>query len=1043
MKKKYTVFIRRKAIGCLSFIIFCNLSLPGYGEMKPMLSPSHISAFKAVNVHGVVTGTANDPLPGVSVAIKGTTRGTTTDANGNYELADVPDDAVLVFSYIGYERQEVKVDSRIKIDVRLNQSQTTLNQLVVVGYGTQKQSNLTGAISVVDMDKKAGQPITNASNALYGVPGLYVNLNHSEPGTDRAAIQIRGMGTLSSNAPLVLVDGIEYPMDEVDPDDIASITVLKDASASIYGSKAANGVILITTKKGSGKSKVNYSFYYGIQQPTILSDLVWDPIVYMKSLNQAEKNEGKEALTFSDKQIQGYELGMKIDPLTYPSNNWYDIALRNGIIRKHDLSVSGGTEKYDYRFSIGYLNRHGIVFGPGNSENKYSLGLSSSVQVSKRLRIGASIHGYYRDYTQPSYGTDEFWSDFGRVLPIQNDTLKDGSYGYPFLRIPGRNNWENPRMIAYEGSYRKTVLRYLTTLQATYHLPFGLTYNVKFGADKYDGLQKQFIPLMVKYEAKTGEPQYFNSAATAPRAYSYDDNELNIHFYNTLNWHHLFAGKHDVTAMIGGSYDNYVYDQSGAEITGYSDATLTALSVGLTPLSISGNTTHETLESAFGRVNYSYNNKYLLEAIFRYDGSSRLAPQSRWGFFPAVSAGWRIVQEPFFHVDFINSLKLRASVGQLGNQAVDLYSYENTITLGHDYSFGGPNGVLASGAAATAYSDPHVTWETTTDYDAGLDAAFWHNRIGLTVDVYKKWTTGILRRVNLPSQVGDLSGPVKNVGTVRNIGYEIGLNFHDHIGSFHYGVSGNISYNKNEVINLNGEVLYNYSTNLSTITKKGYPIDAFYVLKAVGIFQSDEEVAKSAFQSQDTQAGYIKYEDVNGDGIINGDDRVIIPISSVMPKYNYAFGIDLSYKGVGLTAQFQGVSGIKEAPMNRPSTPLNNGADLTWEWVTDSWTPDRPNAKLPILTEANYGSTENFLPSTFWLKDASYLRLKTIQLQYTIPDQWLAKVKIEKLSVFINAENWLTITHFKEGDPEAMYNAIGISHYPMLKTINGGVNVTF
>jgi TonB-linked SusC/RagA family outer membrane protein len=1040
MKNFYRVSLGR-APGCLLFIFFFYFPFIGRGNVPASHTAGQLSA--TIDVRGRVTGASGTPLVGVSVALKGTSRGTTTDAAGNFKLDKVPADAILVFSYIGYERTEIKVAGKENLQVELHPSQTALNQVVVVGYGTQKRSNLTGAISSVDMSTKAGQPITNASNALYGVPGLYVNLNHSEPGTDRASIRIRGMGTLSSNDPLVLVDGVEYPMDEVDPDDIASITILKDASASIYGSKAANGVILVTTKKGSGPSKVNYSYYYGIQQPTMLEDLVWDPIVYMKSLDQAEMNEGKDAVTFSKEQIQGYELGMKIDPFTYPSNNWYKIALRNGIIRKHDLSISGGTDKYNYRLSVGYLNRHGIVFGPGNSENKYSFGMNSSAQVSKRLRVGASIHGYYRDYTQPSYGTDEFWSDFGRAIPIENDTLKDGSYGYPFLRVPGRNNWENPRMIAYEGSYRKTLVRYLATLEATYQLPFGLSYHIKFGADKYDGLQKQFIPLMVKYEAKSGDEQDFNSASTAPRAYSYDDNELNTHFYNTLSWHHQFTGGHDVTAMVGGSYDNYLYDQSGSEITGYSDATLTALNAGTIPLAISGNTTHEALESGFGRINYSYKNKYLLEGIFRYDGSSRLAPQSRWGFFPAVSAGWRIDQEPFFHAGFISALKLRASVGQLGNQAVALYSYENTITLGHDYSFGGQKGVLASGAAATSYSDPRVTWETTTDYDLGVDATFWQNRIDLTADVYKKWTTGILRTVNLPSQVGDLSGPVRNVGAVSNTGYEITLMFHDHIGSFHYGVSGNVSYNRNKVASLDGQVLYNYSTNLSTITKKGHPIDAYYVLKAVGIFQSDEEVAKSAFQSSDTKAGYIKYEDVNGDGTINGDDRVIVPYSSVVPKYNYAFGIDLSYKGIGLTAQFQGVSGIKEAPMSRPATPLNNGAGLTWEWVNDSWTADRPNAKLPILTEANYGSTENFLPSTFWLQDASYLRLKTIQLQYAIPGQWLSKVKIEKLSVFINAENWLTFTKFKDGDPEAMYNAIGISHYPMLKTLSGGLNVTF
>lgn len=1042
MNKIYMTF-RTKAIMIVSLVtLFCISPFILMGNNALTVS-DELSLQRIDVVKGVVSGPSGKPLIGVSVAVKGTDKGTVTDANGAYEIHSISDDAVLVFSYIGYEKKEVEVNGRSVIDVTLTSSATTLDQLVVVGYGTEKKENLTGAITTVNMSSKEGQPVTNAENVLYGVPGVYANLNASQPGVDRAMIRIRGVGTLNNNNPLVLVDGIEYPMSELDPNDIESITILKDASAAIYGSKAANGVILVTTKKGAGKAKVNYSYYYGIQNPTILPDLVWNSVAYMKALNQAELNEGKALQTFSKEDIGGYQLGMLHDPFTYPSNNWFDIAGKDGLIRKHNLSVSGGTDKYKYRFSIGLLDRNGIYIGKGNHENKYSLGINTSAQVSKKLKIGLSMHGYFRNYTQPVYEVGTFMSQLMRSLPIQNDTLEDGNNGYTFLRIPGHNNWTSSRQYMDDGFMKKRIVRYLTNIHASYKLPFGIEYKIKFGADKYDGLQTRFVPVQFQLQAKTRDTLYNNSRATAPRSYSYDYNDLNLHFYNTLNWDKQFDQGHHLAVMIGSSYDYYENANAAAQMQGYADDILTDLNAGTIYADITGNTTQEALASYFGRLNYSYKNKYILEGIFRYDGSSRFAPGYRWGFFPGISAGWKINKEPFLrNAAYIDLLKLRASVGQLGNQAVALYSYENTVTLGHNYSFGGTGGTLASGAAATAATDPTISWETTTDYDIGVDLSLFNNKISFTGDVYKKLTKGILRTVNLPSQVGDLTGPKENVGSVSNIGYELVLSYQNTLKSgFGYRIFGNMSYNKNEVVDLNGEVLYDFGTNLPTITKEGYPINSFYVLQADGIFQSDAEVQNSAFQNNDTRAGYLKYKDVDGNGIINEDDRIIINTSSIMPKYTFAFGFDVSYKGVSLSAQFQGVSDIKTAPVTRPSTPLNNGAGLTWDWLTDSWTPDRPNAKLPILTEANY--SDNFRASTFLIRDASYVRLKTVQLRYRIPEAILSKAKISALSVFVNAENWLTFTEFDLSDPEAIYNAQGLSHYPMLKTVSAGINVTF
>lgn len=988
-----------------------------------------------IAVTGKITGANGTPLPGVSIQVAGTTKGASTDVNGQFKL-NAPVGATLKISFIGYIQKEIKINNTTPLQVTMEEDVQKLNDVVVVGYGTQKKATLTGAITTVSMAEKQGQPITNASNALQGVPGVFANQSNSQPGVDRSTIRIRGVGSVSDNSgannPLVLVDGIEYSMDELNPNDIETMTVLKDAAAAIYGSRAANGVILVTTKKGKGASKVNYSYYYGKQKATFLPKTINDPIAYMKLKNQALKNEGKSP-DYSDAEIAEYEKGMLTDPITYPANDWYKIALQDGVIKKHDLSISGSAEKYQYRLSLGYLDRNGILFGPGNHEKKYSVGLNASMKVSNRLTAGITLDGYYRNYTTPFY-TDS-WSYLSRTLPILTDQLADGRYGNSWLRTPGRNNWEHPRMLAYNGLQTKVVQRFLSTVFAEYKLPFDITYNIKFGVDKYDGMLSGFTPRMQTFNPKTGAATNWNSPATAPRSAKTDYNNMNIHFYNTLDWKHTFAEKHNLSAMVGASYDNFDTDEWATSMYGYLDATLDALSAGTVWNATSGNYTKDVLESYFGRVNYDYDGKYLFEVTFRSDGSSRFAKGHRWGYYPSASAGWRIDKEAFFKSDFISLLKLRASAGQLGNQAVNLYSTQTSVVLGEDYSFGG---VLNSGGAKIADVDSTITWETMTTYNVGADINLWKNRIAISVDAYKKRTTDILRTVNIPSQVGNLNGPKKNVGTVENTGIEMTVQYRDNVGNVDYGVYGNMGYNKNEVVDLKGEIIY----GSGTITQKGTPIDAYYLLQAEGIFQTADEVAKHAKQSVNTKPGYIKFRDVNNDGVINGDDRVIVNSSSSVPKFTYAFGFNVGYKGITLTAAFQGIAGIKALPTANLAYPFNNGANATREWLTDAWTPENPNARLPIVTTST-GSTDNFQRSTFWLRDNSYLRLKNIQLGYSLPDRWLSKVKISRLNIFVNAENMLTFSRYKDFDPETVLDQTTLYSYPMLKTFNGGLNVTF
>ncbi|SEA56303.1 TonB-linked outer membrane protein, SusC/RagA family [Arachidicoccus rhizosphaerae] len=1029
----FTIF--RKRPGC--FKMQCSLLKWRLGLLIGF-SICSVMVFAQSQIKGIVVSAKDQtPLAGATVHLTGSNTNTLTGSDGGFSIAANVGDSLNV-TMIGYLSESLVIQSSSVGVIALKEDANDLTSVVVVGYGTQKKVNLTGAVTAVDMTKKEGQPITNASNALHGVPGLFVNLSNSQPGVDRATIRIRGIGTLNDNDPLVLVDGVEYDLNELNPNDIATVTILKDASAAIYGSRAGNGVILVTTKTGHGQAKINYNFYHGVQNYTYMPDVIWDPIEYMKLKNQALINEGKDAVDYSDEEIAEYEAGMKTDPITYPSSNWFDIALKNGRIQKHDVSISGSNDKASYRLSLGFLDRNGIMIGPGNHEKKYSIGLNTSFKVSKRLTVGMTLDGYYRNYTQPFYTS--FWSYLMRSLPILTDTLSDGRFGNSWMRTPGRNNWENPRMIAYTGYGHKTVQRFVTSVFANYKLPFNLTYNIKFGIDKYDGLLEEFTP-----QVKTWNPKIptsyinWNSPSTAPRSSNTDYNNLNQHFYQTLDWNKSF-GDHHLSLMVGTSYDHFETKNFDASMTGYLDATLTALDAGTERYATGGNSTTDVLISYFGRANYDYKGKYLLEGILRTDGSSRFADGRRWGSFPGISAGWRLDKENFFPwKNTVNLAKVRASYGQVGNQAVPLYSYENSINLGRNYSFGG---TLASGAAATAYTDPTITWETTTNYNVGLDLELLNHRLNFSADVYKKRTSNILRAVDIPDQVGGLTGPQQNIGVMDNKGVELTLGYHDHIGDFNYGVNGNISFNQNKVVDIDGQILYSYNTNLATITKEGLPIDSYYILDAIGIFQSDEEVANSPFQSVSTKAGYIKYRDVNNDGVINADDRVIIKSSSAMPKYTYGFNLDFGYKGLSLSAFFQGVGGLKIYPEGNLVFPFNNGAGATWRWAKDAWTPENTGARLPIVTTSTDGD-DNFKASDFWLRDGSYLRMKNIQLAYELPAKWLNRVKISQFTIYVNAENYLTFSKYKDYDPETTLNVSSLYHYPMLKTLSGGVKITF
>ena len=1003
--------------------------------VKKITNTTNIRQSAPKKVTGTVVDAAGIPVIGANVMVKGTTNGTITDMNGNFTL-DVPEGSVLEISYIGYLTQTVKANSS-NISVALKEDTQKLDEVVVVGYGTQKKVNLTGAVTAVDAEKLENRPITDATQALQGTQGVYVNQAGAQPGADGATIRVRGQGTLNNNDPLILVDGIEFPLEAINPNDIESISVLKDAASSaIYGSRAANGVILVKTKSGKkGKFTVDYNNYFGVQQATYLPDFVYDPIVFMETRNQAQRNEGKLTVDYSDELIEEYRQGMKTNPYVYPVNNWLDIMYNNAFIMEHNMRFSGGDDKYTYSVSLGYGDQNGVL--RGTSSNKYTLAVNTSAQVNSRLKIGANINAHYKIYDEPVAGVANLVEMTYKAQAFHPTYTEDGKYADTFVRTPGHNIYRHPLALADEGENNHKALRLLANLSAEYKLPFDIVYNLNVGLNKFDKLQSRFAPDIYEYNVKTGqELRVVYDGQNTRHAYRYDQNNLNTTVFNTLTWNHLFNDVHDVKALFGFSYENFYDSSFSSKIEGFLGNDLTEINAGSTNPVVSGTSNRSVLMSYFGRVNYAYNDRYLFEGNFRYDGSSRFAKGNRWGIFPSFSAGWRLSEESLMkEFDWLNNLKIRASWGQLGNERIDLFRYVDLMNLSTKYPL---NGNIQSGASVTAYNDPNITWETTTMTNIGVDASFFNGNLDFSLEYFDKRTSDILRQVELPDQVGSLTGPIQNIGEVSNKGFELNLGYRNQIGDFGYEITGNMTFIKNKIESLKGQTIIDGMF----ILKEGEPIDSYYMLNAIGIFQSQEEIDNSPFQTANTKPGYLKFEDVNGDGKITEDDRKIC--GGVIPKVTYNFGVNLSYKDFDLSAFFQGVTDVYTYGDRIGATPLWFGCGLPEKWLTDAWTPERgTSATLPIITTYEGSLNENFRTNSFWLRNASYLRLKNLQIAYNVPVKLIKGDVIKRLKIFANAQNLFTFSPMHDFDPEKNLKGSNYYAYPSVRTFTAGVNVTF
>ncbi|CAZ94386.1 SusC/RagA family TonB-linked outer membrane protein [Zobellia galactanivorans] len=957
-----------------------------------------------LKVSGTITDTGGQPLPGASIVEKGTSNGTQTDFDGNFSLELTDGNAILIVSYIGFATQEITVDGRDNISAALEESAAGLDEVVVVGFGTQKKVNLTGAVATMGSENLENRPVTNVSSALQGqMPGVTVLQSSGEPGRDGASIRIRGVGTMNNANPMVLVDGIESSMDDVNPNDIDNISVLKDAaSAAIYGTRAANGVILITTKRGKvGKPSFSYRGYTGVQKPTYTPEFL-NSYEYAKLRNEGLVNEGATP-QFSDSDLEKLRTGS--DPVNFADTDWMDLLYRgSGMVQSHDISVSGGTENTKYLVSLGYFNQEGIV--KNTNFDRYNLRVNLDTKVSKAFTLGLNTSISQREIFRPN---GDFFVYPHRTPPNISVKLADGSWNHYF------NN--NPIAIIEEGGKHTTKdTHVLTTLFGVFTIAKGLTLKGVLAADfNFDDQSRHTKQFTWGDGTNSGANSIENEL----------DRSRNITSQAILNYKEDF-GAHSIDFLAGASQESFTRDFDGLSRINLPNNELTEINAGSKEGQFTeGFGVESTLRSFFGRANYAFKDKYLFEANLRYDGSSKFAKSDRWGLFPSVSAAWRISQESFLsEASWLNNFKLRASWGKLGNHRIGDYEYIPKIATSVNYSFFDE---VADGVAEVVAVNENLTWETNTSYNLGLDLSLLEGKVQFSADYYNRLTEDILTPVPV-SQIFGLPAPLVNAGAMRNKGIEFVIGTSKIQGDFTYDLSFNIGFNDNNV-----EKYAKPDKSNDRLREEGSPWNAYYGYESIGFFQTDEEVLNDPkVVGAPIQKGDLKFKDQNDDGVINADDRVVL--GSDIPGTSYGVNLSFGYKNFDLSMFGIGAADVYGLLNDQVEFPFVNGGKAQARHL-DRWTPETPNAEYPIT---HINQWHNYEASSFNVRDASYFRLKNVQVGYNLSTAVLETLGVSKLRLYLSAENLFTISKFsKDFDPESPDNAW--TNYTPVKIFSGGI----
>lgn len=997
------------------------------GGMKPVFAAPDASVNKVVEINdqqkqtvkGTVKDANGDPIIGATVKVKGSTGGTVTDIDGKFTL-DAPAGAELEVSSIGYLKQIVKAKGNIAIV--LKDDSQTLDELVVVGYGVQKKENLTGAVASMNAEKLATRPVSSLSSALAGeMAGVTAVQTSGAPGGQNASITVRGQNSVNAASPLVIVDGVPGSMNVINPAEIESVTVLKDAaSAAIYGVQAANGVILITTKKGkTGKTTVSYNATFSWSSLLSKLDLV-DAYGYAYLYNEAYLNDHPGATKpFSDETVEKYRTGK------LPSTDWYKEALTgSGFEHQHNLSLSGGNDKTTYNMYLGYLSQDGVT--KDIDYNRINARMNITSQINKYITLGLNASGYRGTKQDAWAGYTQVIQGMSRSHPTDPVYDEDGNFKYVGV--------DNP--VAVQGrdktGWKKTIDQEVFLIGSAEIKPIkDLSIKGVYSWRNWTQDQLGF--------KKTWGYGTYNSGQREGyvRNYNYDYLTGQI----LVNYNKSF-GDHNLGVLAGmESYDvKYRYvtaDRKGGGNNNL-DSSLNTLDASSQKNKNGG--TEMTRLSYFGRLQYNYAGKYLFEANVRRDASSRFPKDSRWGTFPAFSAGWRISEEAFMkNVDWLSNLKLRLGWGKTGNEELkssDLYPAVPTYAYG-SYMFGNS---LYSTAYESRLVNDQLKWATVTNYELGIDAGFLNNKLTMELSVYKKKTNDMLLYLPLQGVIG-LSAPAQNVGSVENRGFELVLGHNNRIGKdWSYNLSLNMGYNKNEIIDMAGTDgpidNGNGGTDDTQWNIEGYGVSSYYGYVADGLFRTEEELKKGPLRTGNEKLGDIRYKDLDDDGKITAADRKII--GNKMPKWTGGFNFRVGYKNFELSGLLQGAFDAKRYYNGEASYAFfNNASCLNKHW--DRWSEENPNGNFPRLSLT---SQTNYAFSSFWLQDASYVRLKNLTLAYTLPSEVISRIGLSFAQVYLTGENLFTISGLDKGlDPESG-NSRGWS-YSNVRKISCGLKLTF
>lgn len=1004
-------------------------------------------------VSGRVMDPQSQPIPGVNIIEKGTTNGTTTDADGRFSLNVNDANSVLVVSFIGYVTLEVAVNGRSSIDVTLTEDVQTLGEVVVIGYGVQKRVNVLGSITSVGGEELSSAPVSMVSNALAGrMPGAIIQQGSGEPGNNAADILIRGKSTLGDNSPLIVVDGIPgRDMNSLQATDIESITVLKDASAAIYGARAANGVILITTKRGKAETPAtfHYGFYQGLLSPTKLPEMA-DAATYAQMIRemQSYRNVDESNMLFSEEDIEKYRSGKY--PWTHPNTDWFAEGLKDySTTRNHNLSVSGGTKAVRYYGSFASQLDDGIYTHSASSYRRYNMKANVDADVNKYLTVGFDVTGAQEHSVFPTRGQDMVFQMLRRSKPTDPAFYPNGLPG------PDIEYGDNPVVISgFDPGYddNKT-FRLNTIFSASLKVPgvSGLTLSGYYAYDKYFGVRKLWEKPFTLYSldkqaylnaGNTGveDGSAFISAnfpkgqAPEPRLEdSYDDSDSKV-FNLKANYDKTFGGVHNLSAFIAMESSDYLAKGISAFRRYFiSDRLPYLFAGGNTGWTNDGSVSLDSRLNYFGRLMYNYKETYLLQFSLRRDGSLRFSEENgRWGTFPSVLAGWRISNEDFWknNVQFIDYFKLKASFGQMGNDKVDAFQYLTSYEFGRGVVFG-PS-VYSASLIQSGTPNPFITWEVANVFNAGFESGLLNDRLTFNADFFYQRRSNILieRDASVPDYTG-IALPDENYGIVDNKGFELELGYYNTVGDLSYAINGNLAFARNKVVEFDEP-----ARNVPWQVRTGHPQGALLLYQSAGIFRDDEQVNALPHISG-ARPGDIIIADYDGDGEITSDDRVLFD-HTADPEVTYGVNFSLKYKNWNLRGLIQGV-GMTLRSMASDLQTGSIGNYFAYE-AEDRWTPTHIDATKPRAyeREEEYWRTE--FETDYNYQKGGYGRLKNVQLSYSLPQKLANAILLKQAEIYFSGQNlFLIYSQNKIMDPESGT----MQNYPIMKTYALGLNVAF